>query len=196
MLPLKFYLRPATVVARELLGKLLVHKSPEGTTAGMIVETEAYEGAVDKACHAWHNRSPRTEVIYQQGGLAYVYLIYGMYNCFNVVAGPRETADAVLIRALEPVQGVELMQRRRGAGVSVANLCRGPGKLCEALGITREQYGADLRTSHLTIEPYQKIREELVAVSPRVNIAYAEEAQSFPWRFYVKDNIYVSRVTF
>ncbi|MCH4156990.1 MAG: DNA-3-methyladenine glycosylase [Acidaminococcaceae bacterium] len=192
MLPLKFYLRPATVVARELLGKLLVHKSPEGTTAGMIVETEAYEGAVDKACHAWHNRSPRTKIIYQRGGLAYVYLIYGMYNCFNVVAGPRDTADAVLIRALEPVQGIDLMQRRRGPRVDLRNFCRGPGKLCQALGITRAQYGADLRTSPLTIEPYLRFAAADIGVSPRRNIDYAEEARDFPWRFYLQDNIFVS----
>lgn len=192
MLPSSFYVRPATVVAKDLLGKLLVHKSPEGTTAGMIVETEAYMGAVDKACHAWQNRSPRTEIMYHRGGVAYVYLIYGMYYCFNVVTGPEGAGDAVLIRAVEPVQGINLMQKRRGAQTSVLNLCRGPGKLCQALGITKAEYGADLRSGMLTVEPYLCITEAQLGISSRINIAYAEEARDFPWRFFLKGNIYVS----
>ena len=192
MLPVSFFVRPAIVVARDLLGKLLVHKSPEGTTAGMIVETEAYVGAVDKACHAWHNRSPRTEIMYHRGGVAYVYLIYGMYYCFNVVTGPSGAGDAVLIRALEPVQGLTLMQKRRQSPGEVRNLCRGPGKLCQALDITRAQYGTDLRTSLLTVEPYLRFEEAAVGISPRRNIEYAEEARQFLWRFYLQQNIFVS----
>jgi DNA-3-methyladenine glycosylase len=175
------------------LGKLLVHKSAEGITAGMIVETEAYVGSMDKACHAYKGKTDRNAgYVSRAGGLAYVYFIYGMYNCFNVVSGPKNVADAVLIRALEPVQGIDLMQRRRGPRVDLRNFCRGPGKLCQALGITRAQYGADLRTSPLTIEPYLRFAAADIGVSPRRNIDYAEEARDFPWRFYLQDNIFVS----
>lgn len=190
-----FYKRSAPEVARELLGKLLVYRSFSGTAAGMIVETEAYMGEIDKACHAWHNRSSRTEIMFHDGGVAYVYLIYGMYYCFNVVTGPAGEGDAVLIRALEPIAGLDVMQRRRGAKVSLANLCRGPGKLCQALGITKNVYGADLRSSSLVITDYRHFSSEQIGISKRLHIDYAEEARFFPWRFYVKDNPYVSKIT-
>jgi DNA-3-methyladenine glycosylase len=112
-LPKSFYQRSAVEVARDLVGKLLVHKSAAGITAGMIVETEAYVGSMDKACHAYKGKTDRNAVMFRAGGLAYVYFIYGMYNCFNVVTGPKNVADAVLIRALEPVQGLALMSQRR-----------------------------------------------------------------------------------
>ena len=138
-----FFRQDTVTLAQKLLGHLLVHRTPEGVTAGMIVETEAYVGAIDKACHAYKNRSERTEIMYHDGGYAYVYLIYGMHCCFNVVTGPPGEGNAVLIRALEPVFGINLMERRRKTE-SLYNLCSGPGKICQALGITRKEYGLDL----------------------------------------------------
>lgn len=180
-------------LARKLLGCLLVHRTPDGVAGGMIVETEAYIGAIDKACHAYRNQSERTEIMYHDGGYAYVYFIYGMHYCFNVVTGPEGEGNAVLIRALEPVIGLELMQRRRNAK-SVQNLCSGPGKLCQALAITKNEYGLDLcaTDSPLHLIRYRHIPGAKIGATPRINVAYAEEAAAWPWRFYVKGNPYVS----
>ena len=187
-------LRQDTVtLARKLLGTLLVHRTPEGVAGGMIVETEAYVGAIDKACHAYQNRSERTEIMYHDGGVAYVYLIYGMHYCFNVVTGPTGEGNAVLIRALEPVIGLDLMSKRRQTN-QLQNLCSGPGKVCQALAITKAEYGLELcdPASPLRLVPFRSIPENRIASSPRINVAYAEEAAAWPWRFYVKDNLYVS----
>ena len=180
-------------LARKLLGMLLVHRTIAGVAAGMIVETEAYVGAIDKACHAWQNRSERTEVMYHDGGYAYVYLIYGMHPCINVVTGPKGEGNAVLIRALEPVIGLELMQQRRNTK-TVQHLCSGPGKVCQALGITKNEYGLDLcaADSPLRLIRYRHIPDAQIVATPRINVAYAEEAASWPWRFYVNGNPYVS----
>lgn len=187
-----FYLQDTVEAARQLLGKLLVHRTPEGAAGGMIVETEAYVGAVDKACHTYNGISPRTEIMFAEGGVAYVYLIYGMYHCFNAVTGPAGEGDAVLIRALEPVFGLDLMRRRRGQR-DLRKLCSGPGKLCQALAIGKPQYGLDLTGEELFIADFRTIPEELVARGPRINVDYAEEAVDFPWRFLVRDSKYVSR---
>ena len=188
-----FFRQDTVELARKLLGCLLVHRTTDGVAGGMIVETEAYVGAVDKACHAYRNRSERTEIMYHDGGYAYVYFIYGMHHCFNVVTGPQGEGNAVLIRALEPVLGLDLMQRRRNTK-TLQNLCSGPGKVCQAMGITKNEYGTDLCSagSPLRILRYRNIPADHVASSPRVNVAYAEEAAAWPWRFYVKDNPYVS----
>ena len=187
-----FYLQDTVEAARQLLGKLLVHRTPEDAAGGMIVETEAYVGAVDKACHTYNGISPRTEIMFAEGGVAYVYLIYGMYHCFNAVTGPAGEGDAVLIRALEPVFGLDLMRRRRGQR-DLRKLCSGPGKLCQALAIGKPQYGLDLTGEELFIADFRTIPEELVARGPRINVDYAEEAVDFPWRFRVRDSKYVSR---
>lgn len=187
-----FYLQDTVEAARQLLGKLLVHRTPEGAAGGMIVETEAYVGAVDKACHTYNGISPRTEIMFAEGGVAYVYLIYGMYHCFNAVTGPAGEGDAVLIRALEPVFGLDLMRRRRGQK-DLRKLCSGPGKLCQALAIGKPQYGLDLTGEELFIADFRIIPEELVARGPRINVDYAEEAVDFPWRFRLRDSKYVSR---
>lgn len=188
-----FFRNDTVELARKLLGCLLVHGTPDGVAGGMIVETEAYVGTIDKACHAWQNRSERTEIMYHDGGVAYVYLIYGMHYCFNVVTGPQEEGNAVLIRALEPVIGLDLMRKRRQTN-QLQNLCSGPGKVCQALAITKEEYGLDLcdTASSLRLVPFRSIPDNRIASSPRINVAYAEEAAAWPWRFYVKGNPYVS----
>ena len=166
MLPRTFYLRSVNRVAPELLRKLLVHDTPEGTTSGIIVEVEAYDGKTDKGAHSYPNkRAPRTEIQFGPGGFAYVYAIYGMHNCFNVVTGGEGDPQVALVRALEPVDGLELMTRRRNVRDRNA-LCSGPGKLCQALGITKAQYGVDLCISALHIEPYLDIAPEQIMVSP------------------------------
>lgn len=188
-----FFRQDTVELARKLLGCLLVRRTLDGVAGGMIVETEAYIGAIDKACHAYRNRSERTEIMYHDGGYAYVYFIYGMHHCFNVVTGPEGEGNAVLIRALEPVIGCELMQRRRNTK-SVQNLCNGPGKVCQALAITKNEYGLDLcaTDSPLRLIRYRHIPDAKISATPRINVAYAEEAASWPWRFYVKNSPYVS----
>ena len=188
-----FFRQDTVELARKLLGCLLIHRTPDGVAGGMIVETEAYVGAIDKACHAYRNRSERTEIMYHDGGYAYVYFIYGMHHCFNVVTGPEGEGNAVLIRALEPVIGLKLMQRRRNTK-SLQNLCSGPGKVCLALDITKNEYGLDLcnADSPLHLIQYRHIPDAKIVASPRINVAYAEEAAAWPWRFYVKENPYVS----
>ena len=189
-----FFRQDTVELARKLLGCLLVHRTSDGVAGGMIVEAEAYVGAIDKACHAYRNRSERTEIMYHDGGYAYVYFIYGMHYCFNVVTGPEGEGNAVLIRALEPVIGLELMQRQRNTK-SVRNLCNGPGKLCQALAISKNEYGLDLcaTDSPLRLIRYRCIPGAKIGATPRINVAYAEEAAAWPWRFYVKDNLYVSK---
>lgn len=186
-----FYARDACTVARELIGKVLVHDSQEGITSGIIVETEAYRGPEDKAAHSYGGRrTSRTEIMYHEGGLAYVYLIYGMHCCFNVTVSVEGKPEAVLVRALEPLEGVELMMTRRGT-TRTLNLTNGPGKLCQAMGITREHYGADLCGDELYVADVGK--EFRVAVSERVNIDYAEEWRGMLWRYFAEDNRFVSR---
>ena len=188
-----FFRQNTVELARKLLGCLLVHRTPDGVAGGMIVEAEAYVGAIDKACHAYRNRSERTEIMYHDGGYTYVYFIYGMHYCFNVVTGPEGEGNAVLVRALEPVIGLDLMQRRRNTR-TVQNLCNGPGRLCQALAITKNEYGLNLCAvdSPLRLLRYRHIPDAQIVATPRINVAYAEEAAAWPWRFYVKENPYVS----
>ena len=176
-----FYERDACTVARELIGKILVHDSLDGRTSGIIIEAEAYKGPEDKAAHSYGGRrTVRTEIMFHEGGLAYVYLIYGMHCCFNVTASVVGKPEAVLIRALEPLEGIGIMTARRGTS-RVKSLCDGPGKLCQAMGITREHYGADLCGNEIYIadEGY----DFPVATSKRINIDYAEECRDFLWRY-------------
>ena len=194
MLPREFFLRPAEELAPALLGKLLVHETPEGTAAGMIVETEAYSGPEDDGAHSYGGRlTERTRVQYGPGGYAYVFGIYGMHWCFNAVAAPAGRPEVVLVRALEPVRGLELMRRRRGRDPAEL-LCSGPGRLCQALGIGKAQYGLDLCAPPLYIEAYQELPPERIAVSPRVNIDYAEKSRDWPCRYFIAGSRYVSRV--
>lgn len=190
-----FYTRTdALKVARELLGKLLVVPAADGErVSGMIVETEAYMGPLDKASHAYGNRrTRRTETMYGMGGTAYVYFIYGMYFQFNVVTNTAETPHAVLIRAVEPVEGLEVMRERRPVKTD-KQLTNGPGKLCIAMGIDRSLDRADLLGERVWIEEHEKVTPRQIVSGPRVGIGYAEEYVSKPWRFWMRDNIYVSR---
>lgn len=187
-------MRPAVEVAPALLGKLLVHETEEGLTAGMITEVEAYAGPEDDGAHSYGGRlTERTKIQYGPGGYAYVFGIYGMHWCFNAVTADAGKPEVVLVRSLEPVRGLELMRRRRGVE-KAENLCTGPGKLCQALGITKAQYGLDLCAKPLYIQEYQAVPPECIALSPRVNIDYAETCRDYLWRYYITGSRHVSKV--
>lgn len=188
-----FYERNTLVVARDLLGKHLVHNTEDGTTIGRIVEVEAYIGPHDAAAHSCNGlRSTRTEVMYGPGGYAYVYLIYGMYHCFNIVSNKCGKPEAVLIRALEPVEGIDLMEIRRKTE-KLKNLCSGPGKLCSAMGITKADNSEDLLGDRLYLLDNDSVPESSIEATPRINIEYAGEARTYPWRYIIKGNKFVSR---
>jgi DNA-3-methyladenine glycosylase len=171
-----FYARPAVEVARDCLGKILVR----GKTAGRIVETEAYLGEHDRAAHAWRGVTPRTRVLFGPPGHAYVYLIYGMYECLNFVAEPEGQAGCVLIRAIEPLTGIATMFRRRPAAHRIQDLANGPGKLTLALGITRKLNGADLTKSDLQLRRLRHEPRFEVQVTPRIGITHCAD---WPLRF-------------
>jgi DNA-3-methyladenine glycosylase len=182
-----FYARPAVEVARDCLGKILVR----GSTAGRIVETEAYLGMDDRAAHAWRGVTNRTRVLFGPPGHAYVYFIYGMYDCLNFVAEEEGKAGCVLIRALEPLAGINLMRRRRPAAKRLEDLASGPGKLTLALGITRKQNGADLTRSPLHVRQ-ERIQQALdVTVTRRIGIT---QCTDWPLRFFIAGNRFVSRL--
>ena len=182
-----FYERPTVDVARDLLGQVLVSVTPGGHTAGRIVETEAYLGADDPASHAARLRTGRVEAMWGEPGIAYVYRSYGIHAMLNVVTEPVGETGAVLIRALEPVLGVDLMRARRGVD-DERLLCSGPGKLCQALGIALEMHGTDLVTSdRLWIAPGETPSE--VSASSRIGIS---RGQAHPWRYWMTRNPHVS----
>lgn len=194
MLNREFYLRDVNTVSKDLLGKLLVHETAGGILSGMIVETEAYSGLDDAAAHSYPNlRTARTEIQFHNGGYVYMYLIYGMHYCFNIVANLPEIPQAVLVRALEPVSGIDQMMRNRNTNNPV-NLCNGPGKLCKALELNKSHYGADLCGGSLYIREYKQIRPADIALSARINVEYAGEDKNLLWRYTVKNNKYVSNL--
>ena len=182
-----FYLQPTLRVARALLGKILVHATPEGRAAGRIVEVEAYRGPADRAAHtAGGHRSPRNETMWGPPGHAYVYFVYGMHHCMNVVTRPAGCPEAVLIRALEPLDGIDLMRvRRQLPDAPPWRLCRGPGALCQALGVTRRDDGADLVRGPLRIVDGMAVPARLVRCTSRIGVAYAGADAVRPWRFLV-----------
>lgn len=192
-----FYECDAVTLARNLLGCLLVHNAPEGQTSGIIVETEAYRGPMDEAAHTYGGRkTKRTQVMFGPPGYAYIYRIYGMYDCLNVVAAEEGCPEAVLIRALHPHEGLPLMAHRRGLGQltpgNELKLCSGPGKLTQAMGITRELNGADLQGNTLFISANRQYADTEVVATPRINIDYAGEWQNKLWRFLVVGSKHVS----
>ena len=191
VLPHSFYARPTLQVAEELLGKVLVHRTREGTASGVIVETEAYIGEDDPACHASFGRTQRSEPLFGPPGFAYVYLNYGVHYLMNAVTEADGYPGAVLIRALQPLEGIELMKNRRvpnGHGIDEHDLCRGPGNLTKALGITIKDNRLDLTTSRLTIED-RAISVGAIATGPRIGIRVAVER---PWRYWVEGHRSVS----
>lgn len=191
-----FYQRGNVVqIAKSLLGKVLHTQFGGYHTAGIITEVEAYAGRDDKACHANNGvRTKRTEVMYQAGGVSYVYLCYGIHHLFNVVTNVQGHADAVLIRALEPLLGHEIMLERRKMSAVQHLLTSGPGALTSALGIkTNEHYGFDLQGEQIWIEDAPHIRDNYIVASKRIGIDYAEEDALKPWRFYIKDNPWISK---
>ena len=190
-----FYTRQDTLrIARELLGKLLVFPDADGRrVSGMIVETEAYLGVIDKAAHSYGGRrTARNEVTYAEGGHVYVFFVYGMYYQLNLVTGLADDPHVVLIRAVEPVEGIELMRERRGM-MRDTNLTSGPGKLCIAFGIDRTLNGADLLDDRIWTEEYRNLKKSEIETGPRVGIDYAEEYAAMPWRFWLKGNQFVSK---
>ncbi|OPX86675.1 MAG: 3-methyladenine DNA glycosylase [Pelotomaculum sp. PtaB.Bin104] len=186
VLPRSFYAGPTVTVAKELLGSYLVHITAEGTAAGRIVETEAYIQG-DPACHAFRGMTRRNRVMFGPPGYAYVYFIYGMYYCFNVVTAAEGVGEAVLIRALEPVSGVPLMRLRRRRE-RLAELCGGPAKLVQALGISREHNGADLTKAPLVI--CRGNRNEEIVTTTRIGI---REECALPLRFYLQESPFISK---
>jgi len=186
VLPREFYNRDAVTVARELLGKILVH----GRTAGMIVETEAYLGGDDLAAHSARGITNRTRVIFGPPGHAYVYFIYGMHECLNLVAEPEGKPGCVLIRAAEPVAGIPIMKRRRAKGRTVEKLASGPGNLTQAFGITRAQNGVDVTHGPLVVRRWDKEPKFEIEVTPRIGIRHCAE---WPLRFVVAGNRAVSK---
>jgi len=187
-LPREFYLQDTIEVARALLGKVLIHRTEEGVFAGRIVETEAYLRD-DPACHASRGMTPRNSVMFGEPGHAYVYFTYGMYHCVNAVTSPKGIGEGVLMRAVEPIEGMELMARNRRTE-DLMNLTTGPGKLCMAFALDRQHSGLDLISSNLSILDCDGNGEKIVSTT-RVGIKLASEK---PWRFYLEGNSYVSRV--
>jgi DNA-3-methyladenine glycosylase len=181
-----FYARPAIDVARDCLGKILVH----GKTAGRIVEVEAYLGVGDRAAHAWRGVTDRTRVIFGEPGHAYIYFIYGMYECLNFVAEPEGQAGCVLVRALEPLAGIATMQRRRPTAKRPEDFANGPGKLTLAMGISRKLNGADLTGSTLQVRRPKSETPVDLQVTPRIGITHCAD---WPLRFIIAGNRFVSR---
>jgi DNA-3-methyladenine glycosylase len=188
-LPADFYARETELVARDMLGAILECHSPEGVCAGRIVETEAYLGEHDPACHAAVGRTARTLPLYGPPGTAYVYFIYGMHWCVNAVTREEGLPSAVLVRALEPLDGIELMRRRRPGARRVEELTNGPARLCRALGITGVHNGLSLQHPPLVVRRGRPVPDDAVAVTRRVGITKAAE---WPLRWLVRDNAFVS----
>jgi DNA-3-methyladenine glycosylase len=189
-LPLSFYDRETEIVSRELLGAILECRTPDGIAAGRIVETEAYLGEHDAACHAVAGHTGRTRWLYGPAGMAYVYFIYGTHWCFNAVTRAEGLPSAVLVRALEPLEGVDLMRTRRSAIRTDRDLTNGPGKLCAALGIDGGHNGLRLDRLPLRIREGDAVPDSRVMVSPRIGIT---KAADWPLRWFVADSPWVSK---
>ena len=196
-----FYAGDTVAIAQALLGKLLVRRLDGQLLAGRITETEAYIGRCDKACHAYHyRRTPRTETLFRAPGHAYIYLIYGMYHCLNFVTEPEGEPAAVLLRAVEPVAGLETIRRLRYGDkpltpYRIRNFLNGPGKVCQGFGLTRAQNGLDLTGDELFLcdgpedlgLPCPAPRRERICRGPRIGVDHAQEARDFPWRFWLEE---------
>ncbi len=198
VLPTSFYLSEDVVdISKKLLGKTLVSNIDGMRCSGIIVETEAYRAPDDKACHAYANkRTPRTETMFAEGGTSYVYICYGIHDLFNVVTGPKDKAHAVLIRAIEPLEGLEIMQERRKMSIAKKQSCNGPGKFTRAMGIKKIHNGLNLcsKNSSVYIEDSKlRIDPAEIISGPRVGMSTAEECSHWPWRFRIKNNPWTSK---
>lgn len=196
-----FYIRDTLTVAKELLGKYLVVYQEDKKMVVKIVETEGYIGPIDKASHTYNNRrTKRTQVMYYSGGYVYIYQIYGLYFCLNIVTEDETAGTAVLIRGGEPIEGLEKMAVNRYAKAyhdlsnkEKKNLTNGPGKLCRALGLDKKRNGESLMDDHIYICKTDSDEKAEIVSGKRVNIDYAEEAKDYDWRFYIKNNKFVSK---
>lgn len=191
-----FFRQDTRTIARALIGMLLVHDSSTGRTVGRVVETEAYLGASDPAAHSYGGRTPRNASMFGPPGRAYVYFIYGVHHCFNVVTGPIGVGEAVLVRALEPIEGIEIMRVRRGA-CSDRELCRGPGKLVAAMGLGKRHDGVDLVRGDVGL--FHPVRVRAVDAGPPLEVVTTvrvgiSRARDLPLRFHLAGSPYVSRV--
>ncbi|WP_415326924.1 DNA-3-methyladenine glycosylase [Chryseobacterium sp. MMS23-Vi53] len=195
-LPFSYYQNQDVIfLAKDLLGKVLFTNIDGQITAGIIVETEAYFGAIDKASHAYGNRrTDRTETLYSDGGVSYVYLCYGIHHLFNIVTSVRDEPHAVLVRAVEPLIGKDIMEIRRKMSFTKAAISSGPGSSAKALGIDRSFNKKDLTGEEIWIEDHGiRYHSNEIAAVPRVGVEYAKEDALLPWRFFVKGNKYVSK---
>ncbi len=194
-LPRKFYTRDVHTVAKELLGKFLVRKIGRKHLIGKIVEVEAYDGSVDKAAHTYGGKTKRNEVMFNEGGFLYVYFTYGMHFCSNVVTGKLNEGKAVLLRAIEPLGGLDKMALNRFGKKDIStmelkNLTNGPAKICQAFGIVRSENGTDLAGNEIFILDSSKLSENKIASSTRIGI---KKSVDLPWRYYIKNNSFLSR---
>ena len=188
-----FYLRDDVVqIARDLIGKKLVTEFNGQITSGYITETEAYAGKGDQACHAHLGKfTKRTQVMYEPGGIAYVYLCYGIHHLFNIITNQKDHADAVLIRAIEPIDGIDLMLERRNMEKTKKNISAGPGNVSKALGITKTQNAKPVTADKIKV--YDTGKTSNITTSTRIGIGYAGDDVDLPWRFYDKDSKFVSK---
>ncbi|HSL89945.1 MAG TPA: DNA-3-methyladenine glycosylase [Ignavibacteriaceae bacterium] len=191
----KFYSRPVLKVARDLLGKILVKVESDKLLTGRIVEVEAYDGNSDQAAHSFNDRTERNEVMFREGGYFYVYFTYGVHHCCNVVTGRKDHGTAVLIRAIEPIDGIETMAKRRFgkkklSDKEIINLTNGPGKICQAFGFTRKDSGADLTGNKIFLIDQPKLKKSKTGISERIGITKSKELK---WRFFEIGNPYLSR---
>ncbi|MCB2203714.1 DNA-3-methyladenine glycosylase [bacterium] len=189
-LPPEFYRRPVLTVARELLGKIFVRKLDGQLLSGRIVEVEAYHQDGDESAHSYGGEKGRNRVMFRDGGLLYVYFTYGMHFCMNVVVEGEGTGAAVLLRAIEPMDGIEVMRENRGGDKKDVDLSNGPAKLCQALGIAREENGLPLDGGVVGILDVEAVSSSKIAVSTRIGISRSKE---LPWRFFLENNPFVSR---
>lgn len=195
-IPNSYFASPdVTAIAQYLLGKQLCAEINGELTCGKIVETEAYNGIIDRASHAFGGRNTnRTSILYQEAGMAYIYLCYGIHHLFNVVTGPTDTPHAVLIRGIEPTVGIDIMMRRRKMSVLKPNITAGPGALSMALGLTRQLNGENLAGDRVWIEDNDEtLSGDAIVACPRVGVDYAGEDALLPYRYYIKGNTYVSK---
>ena len=191
----KFFIRPVLVVAKDLLGKVLIKKDGNRVLAARIIEVEAYDGKVDKASHSFNGKTKRNEVMFNEGGYFYVYFTYGAHFCCNVVTGKRNNGEAVLIRAVEPLLGInKMIENRFGRELKsekeIYNLTSGPGKVCKAFGFNKEHSGLDLTNSSVFIVNQPKLKNNMIGVSKRIGIT---KSASLPWRFFEIGNPYLSK---